>query len=118
VGRRLRDLFWLLVRPPSTFPWADFTSPSHLALGLAVALVGTLVPFLLMVIAVRHIPGLRAAVVATLEPVLGALVAWPVHGQQLSPGQLSGAVVVIVAVVWVQTHRPEQHAEGAPAYAA
>ena len=111
-------LFWLLVRPPWTFPWEDFASSSHLALGLGVAIIGTLVPFLLMVIAVRHIPGLRAAVVATLEPVLGALIAWPVHGQHLSPAQLAGAVVVISAVIWVQTHRPEQLSEGAPAYGA
>lgn len=111
-------LFWLLVRPPWTFPWRDFASQSHLALGLGVAIVGTLVPFLLMVIAVRHIPGLRAAVVATLEPVLGALIAWPVHGQALSGIQLLGAVLVISAVIWVQTHRPQQHAEGAPAYEA
>jgi drug/metabolite transporter (DMT)-like permease len=109
-------LFWLVARPPWTFPWHDFAAPSHLALGLGVAIIGTLVPFLLMVIAVRHIPGLRAAVVATLEPVLGALIAWPVHGQDLSGPQLTGAVVVIAAVLWVQMHRPEQHAEGAPAY--
>ena len=109
-------LFWLLLRPPWTFPWRDFAAPAQLALGFGVAIVGTLVPFLLMVVAVRHIPGLRAAVVATLEPVLGALIAWPVHSQELSPPQLAGAVVVIAAVIWVQTHRPEQHAEGAPAY--
>ena len=109
-------LFWLVIRPPWTFPWEEFASASRLALGLGVAIVGTLVPFMLMIIAVRHIPGLRAAVVATLEPVLGALVAWPVHGQLLAPPQLVGALVVIAAVIWVQTHRPEQHSEGAPAY--
>ncbi len=111
-------LFWLVARPPWTFPWDEFASSSHLALGFGVAIVGTLVPFLLMVIAVRHIPGLRAAVVATLEPVLAAVIAWPVHDQHLSAPQLVGALVVLAAVIWVQTHRPEQHSEGAPAYGA
>jgi drug/metabolite transporter (DMT)-like permease len=111
-------LFWLVVRPPWIFPWNQFASLDHLLLGFGVAIVGTLVPFLLMILAVRHIPGVRAAVVATLEPVLGALIAWPVHGQVLSIPQLVGAVIVLAAVVWVQSHRPELDAEGAPAYGA
>jgi drug/metabolite transporter (DMT)-like permease len=111
-------LFWLLVRPPWTFPWDQFASLDHILLGFGVAIVGTLVPFMLMILAVRHIPGVRAAVVATLEPVLGAVIAWPVHGQILSLPQLGGAVIVLAAVVWVQSHRPEVDAEGAPAYGA
>ncbi|HET7051534.1 MAG TPA: hypothetical protein VFI54_24915, partial [Solirubrobacteraceae bacterium] len=54
-------------------------------------------------------------VVATLEPVLGALLAWPILGQALSPIQIGGGLAVIGAVVWVRTQRQVVDAELAPA---
>ena len=76
---------------------------SRLALGVAV--IGTLVPFLLLVTALRHLPASRVAVVAMLEPVLGAVIAWGVHDQALAASQILGGVIVLVAITWVQTHR-------------
>jgi drug/metabolite transporter (DMT)-like permease len=113
-GFGFATLFWLVVRPPWTFPFEAFAEPRNLALGLGVALVGTLIPFILIVTAVRHIPAPRAAVVATLEPVLAAMIAWPVLDQALDGPQIAGIVVVVCAVVWVQSHRPELEAEMAP----
>jgi drug/metabolite transporter (DMT)-like permease len=113
-GFGFATLFWLVVRPPWTFPFDAFANVGNLALGLGVALVGTLVPFILIVTAVRHIPAPRAAVVATLEPVLAAIIAWPVLDQALSAPQIAGVVVVVCAVVWVQSHRPELDLERAP----
>jgi len=113
-GFGFATLFWLVVRPPWTFPFEAFAEPRNLALGLGVALVGTLIPFVLIVTAVRHIPAPRAGVVSTLEPVLAALIAWPVLEQALTPPQVAGVVVVVAAVVWVQTHRPHVEAEAAP----
>jgi drug/metabolite transporter (DMT)-like permease len=114
-GFGFATLFWLVVRPPWTFPFDAFAEPRNLALGvLGVALVGTLVPFILIVTAVRHIPAPRAAVVATLEPVLAAIIAWPVLDQALSPPQIAGVVVVVCAVVWVQSHQPQLDLERAP----
>jgi drug/metabolite transporter (DMT)-like permease len=106
--------FWLVVRPPWTFPWEAFAEPRNAALGLGVVVIGTLVPFLLMLAAVRHVPAPRAGVVATLEPVLAALIAWPVHGEALAASQLLGGLLVVGAVVWVQTHRPDLAHESAP----
>jgi len=98
--------FWLVVQPPWRFPFAAFDSAGALLLGLGVALVGTLIPFVLIVTAVRHIPAPRAAVVSTLEPVLAAIIAWPVLDQALAPPQIVGGLLVVAAVIWVQTHRP------------
>ena len=53
---------------------------------------------------------------ATLEPVLGALLAWPIHDQSLAPLQIAGGLVVVAAIVWVQAQRPQLEAELAPAY--
>ena len=99
-------LFWLVVRPAWTFPFAAFGDPVTLLLGLGVAVIGTLVPFVLIVTAVRHIPAARAAVVSTLEPVLAAILAWPILDQALTAPQMAGIVLVVAAVIWVQSHRP------------
>lgn len=107
-------LFWLLVRPPWTFPWAEFASLRNLALGLAVVLVGTLWPFLLEVAALRHISASRVGLVATLEPVLATVLAWPVHDEALAAPQIAGGLVVVAAVAWVQCHPPAPEVEAAP----
>jgi drug/metabolite transporter (DMT)-like permease len=107
-------LFWLVVRPPWTFPFGEFADLENLLLGLGVAIVGTLVPFVLIVSAVRHIPAARAAVVATLEPVLAAILAWPILDQVLEAPQIAGVVIVVAAVIWVQSHRADEKAIEAP----
>jgi drug/metabolite transporter (DMT)-like permease len=113
-GFGFASLFWLVTQPAWTFPWQKLSSPRDALFAAYVVLGGTLVPFLCMISAVRHLPAARAAVVATLEPVLGAVLAWPIHGQTLSAGQIAGGLVTIGAVLWVQTQAPEPESELAP----
>ncbi len=113
-GFGFATLFWLIVRPPWTFPFDKFDSPRTLALGLGVAVLGTLMPFLLEVAALRHLPASRVGVVATLEPVLGALLAWVLLDEALGPAQLVGVCLVVAAVLWVQAHPPAPEVEAAP----
>jgi drug/metabolite transporter (DMT)-like permease len=115
-GFGFASLFWLVVQPPWSFPFAEFTSAENIALGLGVAVIGTLLPFVCIVAALRHVPASRAAVVATLEPVLAAIIAWPVLGQDLDVAQIAGGLIVVGAVVWVQIQRPAGEEEAAPAY--
>ncbi len=115
-GFGFATLFWLVVSPPWTFPFGDFDSLENLALGLGVVVVGTLLPFLLSVTALRHLPAPRVAVVATLEPVLATLIAWAVHDEALAAVQLLGVAVVVAAVAWVQTHPPSDEVEAVPAW--
>jgi drug/metabolite transporter (DMT)-like permease len=106
--------FWAVVQPLWAFPFDKFGSLDNVLYGLGVAVVGTLVPFVLMVSALRHIPAPRAAIVATLEPVLAALFAWLIHHEALSPGQIAGGLLVVAAVIWVQLQRVSHEAESAP----
>jgi threonine/homoserine efflux transporter RhtA len=46
--------------------------------------------------------------------VLAAIIAWPVLDQALAAPQIAGVVVVVCAVVWVQSHRPQMDLERAP----
>jgi drug/metabolite transporter (DMT)-like permease len=115
-GFGLASLFWLIIQPAWSFPLHPLSSARNLAFAAYIVVGGTLVPFACMVAAVRHLPASRAAVVATLEPVLGALLAWPIQHQALSPAQIAGGLVVVGAIVWVQAQRPLLEAEAAPAY--
>ncbi len=117
-GFGLASIFWLITQPAWSFPLHPLSSGRNLAFALYIVIGGTLVPFACMIAAVRHLPASRAAVVATLEPVLGALLAWPILNQALSPVQAVGGLVVVGAIIWVQAQRPALEAELAPAYGA
>jgi drug/metabolite transporter (DMT)-like permease len=107
-------VFWLAISPPWTFPFGDFADPGNLALALAVVVAGTLVPFLLNVSALRHLPAARVGVVAALEPPIATVVAWVVHGEALTAVQLAGGLMVVAAVAWVQSHPPSPEVEAVP----
>lgn len=80
----------------------DLLLRRHAGAVLFVGLVGTLAPFLLFMWGVQQVQAQRAAIAATLEPVLAAAMAWIWLGQGLSPLQVAGGVVVIAAVVSLQ----------------
>lgn len=101
-GFGFATLFWLIVNPIWTFPWELLDSTRNVALALGVGVIGTLVPFLLLVTALRHLPAAKVAVVATLEPVLASIIAWVLLDQSLSATQIAGGVVVLAAVTWVR----------------
>jgi drug/metabolite transporter (DMT)-like permease len=114
-GFGFATLFWAIAQPWWTFPWDRLHTPRNVVLALGVILLGTLFPFLLMVAALRTIPAPRAAIVATLEPALGAVFEWLIHGTALAAVQITGGILVLAAVVWVQLQRPDLQQESAPA---
>lgn len=117
-GFALASVFWLITQPVWSFPLHPLSSARNLAFALYIVIGGTLLPFACMIASVRHLPASRAAVVATLEPVLGALLAWPIQHQALSAVQIAGGLLVVGAVIWVQAQRGAPEAELAPAYGA
>ena len=108
------SLFWALAAPWWNFPFAELASLRNILLAAGVVVVGTLVPFICMVAALRHVPAPRAGVVATLEPVLAAVFAWVIHDEALAAVQVGGGMAVVAAVAWVQSRRPDLEAELAP----
>jgi drug/metabolite transporter (DMT)-like permease len=110
-------IFWAVVQPWWSFPAHvvnnDVSLHGNLA-GLHVAVwllmawmvvFGTVVPFLLLVGALRHVSATRAAIIAMLEPVAGALIAYLWLSESLDPGQLVGGGIVLAAVFLAQTAR-------------
>jgi drug/metabolite transporter (DMT)-like permease len=116
-GFLFASLFWTVVGPWWSFPWGRLgedvsllgnLADHHLpvwALMIANVLVGTVVPFVLLVRALRHLPATRVAIAAMAEPVIATIVAWAWLGESLGPAQLAGAAVVLAGIGLAQTVR-------------
>ncbi|HEX2411281.1 MAG TPA: hypothetical protein VHJ39_08955 [Solirubrobacteraceae bacterium] len=79
------------------------------------ALNGTLARYLLDDgVSAAHLSQLRA----TLAPVPATVMAWVIHGESLAAVQITGGLLVVAAVAWVQLHPPAQEVEAVPAWAA
>jgi drug/metabolite transporter (DMT)-like permease len=110
-------LFWAVLRPWWSFPAATAAvsaslhghlSSVHLpiwALALWMIGLGTIVPFGLVVGALRHVSATGVGIVAMLEPVAAIAVAWFWLGQSLHPAQLAGGAVVLAGISLAQTAR-------------
>jgi drug/metabolite transporter (DMT)-like permease len=110
-------IFWCVVAPWWSFPArrtaADVSLLGHLgeyhlpvwSLMLFVITVGTIIPFFLLVSALRHLSATRVGIIAMLEPVGAVVVAWLWLNESLSTVQLVGAAVVLGAIVLAQTAR-------------
>jgi drug/metabolite transporter (DMT)-like permease len=70
-----------------------------------VIVLGTIVPFSLVVGALRRISATRAGVTAMLEPVVATVVAWAWLRESLSAVQLLGVAVVLMGISLAQTAR-------------
>jgi drug/metabolite transporter (DMT)-like permease len=116
-GFLFTSVFWAVLVPWWSFPDGALTRSTsldgHLAsvqlpvwtLATWMIVLGTIVPFFLLVSALRHLSATRVGIVAMLEPVAGALVAWAWLGESLGGVQLVGAGVVLAAIVLAQTAR-------------
>jgi DME family drug/metabolite transporter len=100
-GFAVTSAAWVLYQLPRGFPSA-LIEDGHLGRVLFVGVGGTLAPFLLYLWGVQRVRAERAAIVATLEPVLAGLFAWLWLGQVLSLVQMIGGAIVIASVAWLQ----------------
>jgi drug/metabolite transporter, DME family len=106
----IAGLFWIVVQIPQGWPNALVAS-DNVALVAYVGIFGTLVPFLLYVWGIQRVAAARASIAATLEPPFAAVVAWLWLGQSLSALQVLGGVLILGAVISLQTRRRTQRNE-------
>jgi drug/metabolite transporter (DMT)-like permease len=110
-------LFWCFLAPWWSFPagrvGANVSLLGHLsdyhlpvwALMAFLIVIGTIVPFFLLVSALRHLSATRVGIIAMLEPVGATIVAWAWLNESLGALQLVGAAIVLCAIVLAQTAR-------------
>ena len=111
------SLFWAAVQPWWSFPTRRFEGSTSLLGNLAslhaplwllvlwMIVLGSIVPFVLVVAALPRIGATRTAVVAMLEPVVAILVAWAWLGEALHGTQLVGAALTLSGIGLAQTAR-------------
>jgi drug/metabolite transporter (DMT)-like permease len=80
--------------------------PVWLAL-LVLAGLGTVLPYLAGLRALRDLSSAAASVLALVEPLVAAVLAWVLLGQALSAAQLAGAVLLLAGAVLAQLAGPE-----------
>jgi drug/metabolite transporter (DMT)-like permease len=79
-----------------------------------IVVLGTVVPFFLEMVALRHLPATIVTVVAMLEPVIAVVLGWGWFRESLTAVQVLGAVAVLVGIVLAQTSRKVDLAIPAP----
>ncbi len=110
-------LFWAIVQPLWRFPAErvdeNVSLLGHLSglslpvwsLMLFVVVVGTMITFLLVTAALRHVSATRVGIIAMMEPVVASAVAYLWLGQSFGAVQLVGGAVVLAAILLAQTAR-------------
>jgi drug/metabolite transporter (DMT)-like permease len=79
-----------------------------------IVVLGTVVPFFLEMVALRHLPATIVTVVAMLEPVIAVVLGWGWFRESLTAVQVLGAVAVLAGIVLAQTSRKVELAIPAP----
>lgn len=109
-------LFWAVVQPWWLFPWGDLSGTGSPAgvdgptfplwfLAAWMVVLGTVVPFSLVVASLHHINASQASIVGMTEPLLASAIAWIALGEVLAPAQILGAAIVLIAVFLAERSR-------------
>lgn len=114
AGLAIGALAVIAISPPWTLPagllnapaaLGDLRAPAWLAL-LVLAVVCTTLPYLVGLRALRDLPSALASVLALVEPLVAAVLAWLLLGQALNPTQSAGTVLLLAGAVLVRLAGP------------
>jgi drug/metabolite transporter (DMT)-like permease len=107
--------FWAVLLPWWTFPWDTLSFTEALggygpalpgwAYATSMVVLGTVLPFALVLQSLRHLRATQASVVGMTEPVIASAIAWVFLGEVLSPVQIVGGIVVLIGIVLAETSR-------------
>jgi len=95
------SLFWLAYQATQGLPITLLT-PENFPKVLVIGIAGNLLPYLLFLWSIQRVHAERAAIVATLEPFVAAILAWFWFGQALTVLQILGGILIIIAVTAMQ----------------
>jgi len=109
-------VLWGIVSPWWTFPFARLGRTVDLPgalpggaplwlLVLSIIVLGTVVPFLLVLLAVGRLGPARVGLIGMLEPVGAGIIAWVLLGESLNAAQVVGSLIVLVGIALAETAR-------------
>jgi len=109
-------ILWAIVTPWWTFPFVRLVHtvdlpgalPGDAPLWLMVLwiiLLGTVVPFLLVLLAVGRLGPARVGLIGMIEPVGAGIIAWVLLGESLNTAQVVGSFIVLVGIALAETSR-------------
>jgi len=76
-------------------------------LSIYLVVLGTLVPYTLIMASLRHLPPTSVGILSMIEPVLAGAFAWVVLGEALNAAQLGGGLLLLFGVGLAETARVE-----------
>jgi len=109
-------ILWAIVSPWWTFPFSRLvdtvalpgalpgSSPLWLMV-LWIIVLGTVAPFLLVLLAVGRLGPARVGLIGMLEPVSAGIIAWVLLGESLTTVQVFGSLIVLVGIALAETAR-------------
>ena len=103
------SVFWLAYQVTQGVP-ATLLEPENIWKILYISIAGTTLPYSLFFWGIQRVQTERAVVIATLEPVIAAALAWIWFGQTLTLLQLVGGILTILAVTALQLIKPSSQA--------
>jgi len=109
-------ILWAIVSPWWAFPFSRLVHevdlpgalPGQTPLWLMVLwiiVLGTVVPFLLVLLAVGRLGPARVGLIGMLEPVGAGIIAWVLLGESLNTAQVIGSLIVLVGIALAETSR-------------
>lgn len=106
AGFAVASVFWVMVQAARGRP-ETLLDPDFVPGVLVLAVVTTLIPFLLFLWGLERVGASRAGITSTLEPLTGAVIAFFWLGQTLDGWQLAGASMVVAGIGTIQLERPQ-----------
>jgi len=109
-GIGIAAVFWAIVLPWWNFPFNYFTDTFSLggslnnveAPGWTIILwiitIGTVIPYLLTITAIRVLSASTSSVIGMVEPIFAGAIAWWLLNESFTPIQLLGCAVVLVGI--------------------
>jgi drug/metabolite transporter (DMT)-like permease len=103
--------YQLVIHGPgaSAAGWSPLAGTAHgtpvWALAVYLIVGGSIMPYLLVVGALKHLPATSVGIIGMIEPVVAAAVAWFALDESLNPAQLAGGALLLAGVGLAETAR-------------
>jgi drug/metabolite transporter (DMT)-like permease len=108
------SIVWWVLNPPQSFFSIAYSPMTWLAF-LYVAVLGTIVPFILYFKSLERMEASRVSITSTLEPVVAGVIAYVFIGEKMGFLQVVGGMLVLAGIILLQqspspelAHRPVQ----------